>query len=286
MRKALFFFALLPLLLPLVVLACPPQWLQGSEAAHSTLTVTLDSAERMAEKEDGYTVLSCQATVSQVFYGDIDKNKTLHFAILSKNEPHFYATGTNYILYLKRYRKDLILGVDPPRWIAYQVEDGIQNDTEERRNTLEKVGKSRENFDKYLAEKEDINALSPAERKMNSIIIPVIEFRCANIHDVIPFLNEMSKEFDGALYRFPESAVIISNTIPRTADVPLIHYYAENASLLKNLKVLELLAGCEYLFTNGVVEIRSKADVNSLPDPPASSQERPPQEADPFRKCP
>jgi hypothetical protein len=195
-----------------------------------------------------------------VFYGEIDTNEVLHFTIRSKNEIPLYPTGTNYIVYLRRSSESKTGGQDSCKWETALGEEGIQNSTQERRKILKEVARGRVEFDTFLAAKEDLSSLSPLERKMNAIIIPEADFRCANLRDVIDFLGSQSKEFDKSPAEHGKRGVTILYKLPKHADMHLVHYSAENASLLKNLKVLECLADCEYAITNGVVEIRGKSD--------------------------
>lgn len=250
------------LFVPIVILACPPKWLRGFDRSHCTATVTLVSVEQMpAEKKDESSILSCKARISNVFYGEINTNEVLHFTIRSNNEIPLYPTGTNYIVYLRRSTESTTGGQDSCKWETALGEAGIQNSTQERCKIIEKAAEDKVEFDTFLAAKEDLSSLSPLERKMNGIIIPEVDFRCANIRDVIDFFGSQSKEFDTSPVEEGKRGVTILYKLPMQANMHLIHYNAENASLLKNLKVLEWLAGCEYAITNGVVEIRGKSDL-------------------------
>ncbi|OGV65040.1 MAG: hypothetical protein A2283_20565 [Lentisphaerae bacterium RIFOXYA12_FULL_48_11] len=144
-------------------------------------------------------------------------------------------------------------------WEVVDGEDGIQPNTPEFHSLVEKIGKSMRDFDKFLAVKEDLASLSSLERKMDSIIIPEVDIRCGDIRDVIEMFNKMSVEFDKSSPSSGERGVKIVLKQPKESnELHLVHYHAENASLLKHLQLSTWLGRCQYTITNGVVELRFK----------------------------
>ena len=116
-------------------------------------------------------------------------------------------------------------------------------------------------------------------KKMESIIVPEIEFRQANIHDVISFLQDASSEFDDVDVDDTRRGVNIilnirsaegeaaapavedpfatpsTDLAPAATGVPLITFSARHISLLEALKIVTRVANLKYRIEGTVVMI-------------------------------
>ena len=99
------------------------------------------------------------------------------------------------------------------------------------------------------------------EEKMSKIIIPEINFRQANIRDVVDFLNKSAKENDKETSDPELKGVKITLNLPESAiqPCPAITFSARYVSLGAALGVISPVAGLEY-------DIDSKANVVVLLD--------------------
>ena len=88
---------------------------------------------------------------------------------------------------------------------------------------------------------------------MEAIRIPEIDFRAANIRDVVEFLSEASVEFDKSNKRV--NIVLLLG--PDKPEVPLITFRARDITLLEAVKLVCKVANLKYFVRDGVVMIAS-----------------------------
>jgi len=86
------------------------------------------------------------------------------------------------------------------------------------------------------------------QRKIESIIIPEIDFRAANIYDVISFFTECSRECDTRSVPQVDKGVDIVLTIPPSHGgwIPLITFTARKCSVGEALRIVTSVARLEY----------------------------------------
>ncbi len=238
------------LLFPLAVLACPPKEVEAIQRARYVAAATIDTVTT-APSGDDTSCLVYAATVSSAFYGECSTNSQVRFAVRHRESADPFEKGTRCLVYLRR-----VPASDPP-WETASGGRGIQRDTPELRKLVKSMVSGRKSVDQLLSRKESSTDLLPLERKMNSIIIPEIDLCCANVHDVIDLFNVMSKEFDKSTPADSPRGVTIRLRLTDSDRPCLVRYYAENASLLKHLRILESL-GYSYAITSDQVEVRMK----------------------------
>ena len=95
------------------------------------------------------------------------------------------------------------------------------------------------------------------EKRMKQTIIPEIDFRAANIHDVVNFLQEASvrygpREAGGQ----PKGVNAILNI--KGADAPLITFTARHISFIEALRIVTQVADLQYRVEGNVVFIEPK----------------------------
>jgi general secretion pathway protein D len=92
--------------------------------------------------------------------------------------------------------------------------------------------------------------------KMETIIIPEIDFRQANIRDVVLFLQSASREYDMSADPAAAKGVNIILQLQEsnaTSTVPLITFRVRHVSLLEALKITANVSGLKYSVQGNVV---------------------------------
>jgi hypothetical protein len=136
--------------------------------------------------------------------------------------------------------------------------------------------------------------------KMKAIIIPEIDFRQANVHDVIDFLQYASVEFDpksehrqrgvsSILNLGTPSATPAATTDPfeadpfaeppggqhQTADVPLITFSARHVSLFEAMNIVCKVCNLQWAIQDGVVMIEPKKNAEEVQQPDRAVTQEP-----------
>ena len=90
---------------------------------------------------------------------------------------------------------------------------------------------------------------------MEAIRIPEIDFRAANIHDVVAFLMEAGKEFDKNKKGVNLLLDLHADKPDAGQEVPLITFSARDITLLESVKLVCKVANLKYFVRDGVVMI-------------------------------
>ena len=88
--------------------------------------------------------------------------------------------------------------------------------------------------------------------KLKSIIIPQVDFRAADVDDVLRFLVHASREYDG----YQKGVNII--WIPSPQDVPQITFTARDISIHDALNIVCDVGGLSWSFEDSVIKVRTK----------------------------
>lgn len=98
---------------------------------------------------------------------------------------------------------------------------------------------------------------STVEKKMQEIKIPEIDFRQANIRDVVQFLQDASVQFDKTDAAQGEKGVNMILNLQAT-DAPLVTFNARAISLFEAIKIVTQVANLTYRIDGNVVMIEAK----------------------------
>lgn len=97
------------------------------------------------------------------------------------------------------------------------------------------------------------------QEKLKTITIPEIDFRAANIYDVMSFLADCSQESDQRVVPKKEKGLNIVLSMPpcHGGGVPLITFSAKEISLGEALRVTTMVAGLEYDLESNWVHVHT-----------------------------
>jgi hypothetical protein len=116
-----------------------------------------------------------------------------------------------------------------------------------------------QNKEQSLKSTHAINTVSPPIQsltdKMGRIIIPEIEFRQANIHDVVDFLVKASIAGDTATTDPRIKGVNIILNLRGFAGVPQITFTAREVTLLQAIKAITQVSGLRYYVEGNAVMV-------------------------------
>ncbi len=259
--------------LPPSLFACAPKEIHALRSAHRAVAGEILSVERVGREETS-VIYSLEVAVREVLVGASMEEDSIRvrMRLWNPTEDPSYEKGKSYVLYLRKEPEDPKAGGK----IAWSVKYGarsIQPDTEKLREML---GSNRSKKDRsYKASQDgvDVDKLTFLERKMHGIIIPEMDFMCANIHDVIDFLHMASIDFDRSSPAGQKGVNICLNGRSFAGGrMPLVNFYAEDMSLLQALNLVVKLADGERIVTDdGIVVRKRSADPSSTgPIAPAS----------------
>ena len=102
----------------------------------------------------------------------------------------------------------------------------------------------------------DPKALTPIEKRLNAIIVPEIDFRCANTYDIISFYDGCVKKYGGEEETLDKSRIRI--VVDKTSfgdDVPLNHFSSLKMPLLYALRLTCALGDLEYRIKGTTVTV-------------------------------
>jgi hypothetical protein len=102
----------------------------------------------------------------------------------------------------------------------------------------------------------DPKILTPIEKRLNAIIVPEIDFRCANIYDIIEFYDHCVKEHGGDKEKHDRSRVrLVADKEGFGENVPLIHFGSLKMPLLYALKLTCAVGDLEYRVKENTVTV-------------------------------
>ena len=165
-----------------------------------------------------------------------------------KKDPS-YDKGKSYVIYLRKGDQDGSPANTVTRWRVKYGARSIQPDTAKLRKMLgpDEGGKDRD----YRASEEDLDVekLSPLEKRMHAIVIPEIDFACANVRDVLDFLHEVSIQYDKSSIPKQEKGINLclnGRSFSGEGSLPLVNFYMEQMSVLQVLTLASALSGGEF----------------------------------------
>ena len=104
----------------------------------------------------------------------------------------------------------------------------------------------------------DPTTLTPIEKRLNAIIVPEIDFRCANIYDVIDFYDLCVKEYGGDAEKNDKSRVLLVCDKTQSKEgvpVTLVHFSSLKMPLLYALRLTCKLGDVTYRITENTVTV-------------------------------
>jgi hypothetical protein len=102
----------------------------------------------------------------------------------------------------------------------------------------------------------DPKTLTPIEKRLNAIIIPEIDFRCANIYDIIDFYDHCVKEHGGEDEKDDKTRVrIVCDKAGFGDNIPLLHFSSLNMPLLYALRLSCAVGDVKYRITDNTVTV-------------------------------
>jgi len=102
----------------------------------------------------------------------------------------------------------------------------------------------------------DPKSLTPIEKRLNAIIVPEIDFRCANIYDIIDFYDHCVREHGGDDEKDDKMRVrLVCDKTGFGEDVPLIHFSSLKMPLLYALRLSCALGELKYRIKDNTVTV-------------------------------
>jgi hypothetical protein len=194
----------------------------------------------------------------EVFYGTVSTSETMQveMSIWKPDKAPTYDAAKSYVVYVREKKSDAPTAQPTRRWLAKYGTRSIQPDTAKLRNLLklcleaQRAGHSVE----QKAPPVDVAKLSPIEKKLHSIILPEVDFACANVNDIFCFFQCASVEYDHSDTPADKKGVnFLINSRTFTEETPPLCYYLEGGSLLQNLEIVTALFGERHELDDWVV---------------------------------
>ena len=259
--------ALLSTLFQLPLFACSSKEIWAERSAHRAVAGKILKTTRVSSKGDKST-FSVEVKVSEVLRGQPMKDEVIEVEMelwKPKKDPS-YDKGKSYVIYLRKGDQDGSPANAVTRWSVKYGARSIQPDTAKLRKMLgpDEGGKDRD----YRASREDVDVekLSPLEKRMHAIVIPEIDFACANVRDVLDFLHEVSIQYDKSSIPKQEKGINLclnGRSFAGEGSLPLVNFYMEQMSVLQVLTLASALSGGEF-GTVGDWTVISKAGSGAL----------------------
>ena len=102
----------------------------------------------------------------------------------------------------------------------------------------------------------DPRTLTPIEERLNAIIVPEIDFRCANIYDIIDFFDDCIREHGEGIEKIDKSRVrLVADKKGFGEDVPLIHFASLKMPLLYAVRLTCEIGELKYRIKGNTVTI-------------------------------
>jgi hypothetical protein len=258
MKKLLIVLLGLVVSLPCMLVACAPEEIRALRSAHRVVAGEILSVERVSS-EDRSVTYSIKTVVREVLLGSPMRKSVIRvrMELWDPKEDPSYEKGKSYVLYL---RKDPAEG-ETVTWSVKYGTTSVQSDTESLR---EKLGtNSRKKDRSYEASQDgvDVSKLSALERKMHGIIIPEMDFMCANVYDILDFFHMASIDFGESSPDDQKGVNMCLNGRSFAGDrIPLINFYSEDMSLLQALDLVVALAEAERTTIDDWIIVTRKSD--------------------------
>ena len=108
--------------------------------------------------------------------------------------------------------------------------------------------------------KIDSASLNDVEKKLAEIVIPVVDFRQADIRDIVYFFDQCVKQFGGPAQQDDGSRICFVHHFPDGAvPRPVIAFALKNVPLLYALRLTASLGDYEYTIEGRTVTVLKKA---------------------------
>ncbi len=243
MKNLLTHTIILSVLLPAALFACAPEEIRALRSAHRVVAGEILSVTRLSEGKK--IRFSIEAQVHEVLLGAPMEDETIRIDMDLRNpqEDPSYEKGTSYVLYLRK----TAAGIQSGKKIHWSFDNGtmcIQPDTEKLRGMLGPNKEAKDRSHRASQDGVDTEQLSPLEKKLHSIILPLVDFRCANLYDVIDFLHMASIDFDRTSAEQDKGVNICVNARSfAERGMVLVNFYIETPSLLQVMDVVAGIAG-------------------------------------------
>ena len=123
----------------------------------------------------------------------------------------------------------------------------------------------------------DPKTLTPIEKRLNDIIIPEIDFRCANIYDITDFYDDCVKKYGGNAEKEDKSRVRLAcDKRGFGNDTPVLHFGSLKMPLLYALRMTCAIGDVKYRINGNTVTLyKPKKTGSSNPDSTSSNVDAP-----------
>ena len=111
--------------------------------------------------------------------------------------------------------------------------------------------------------RSDASPLSSAEGRLDAIAIPEIDFRGANIRDVIEFLDSAVTRFGGERDKTDAGRIRIVADVGQESTQPVITFAGKGMSILHALRLAAALGGLEYRVQGNTVTVSKRPEANT-----------------------
>ena len=109
---------------------------------------------------------------------------------------------------------------------------------------------------KTAADLVDPKTLTPVETRLNAIIIPELDFRCANLFDIVAFYDDCIRKHGGDAEKNDGSRIrLVCDKTGFGKDIPLIHFSSLNMPLLYALRLSCALGEVKYQIQENTVTV-------------------------------
>ena len=115
----------------------------------------------------------------------------------------------------------------------------------------------------------DDEARGAATNRMASIVIPEIDFRGANINDIIDFMSQASREYDRRSVAPEEKGVnfVLNPRVTSGGGVPLLTFSAREITLLETLRLVSEVADLGYSVRRNTVMLADRRYLKAVETP-------------------
>ena len=98
--------------------------------------------------------------------------------------------------------------------------------------------------------------LTPVEKRLNSIIIPEFEFRCANLFDIVEFYDSCIKKHGGDAEKNDKNRIrLVCDKTGFGDNIPLLHFSSLNMPLLYALRLSCAVGDVKYRIKDNIVTV-------------------------------
>lgn len=123
----------------------------------------------------------------------------------------------------------------------------------------------------------NLKTLTPIEKRLNAIIVPEIDFRCANMYDIIDFYDECVKKYGGDTEKDDNGRVRLScDKTGFGPNVPLIHFSSLKMPLLYALRLTCALGDVNYRINGNTLTVYKPEKTDGAASNSTSAVKEPP----------